>query len=163
VIVCSRVYVDDSNNHHTYRENEMKTKTFALNEILSATTGKLLCDFGKLRKLFDFLTQDSLMTHQLPRASDECVPWLKRWHPELFNISTDDLIGSLQNIPSDDRMAICTEWVNDLIANGLPSHITLSPIPIDDHDYKDPTDEAIEMVGDPDRVIIVSTPDNHNG
>lgn len=136
----------------------MKTKTFALNEVLSATTGKLLCDIGKLYELFNFLTQDSLMTHQLTRASDECLPWLKRWHPELFDVCTDDLIESLRDIPSDDKGAMCVKWVDGLILGGLPSHIALSPIPRDDHDYKNPVDEAIEMVG-PDRVIIIDPGD----
>lgn len=63
---------------------ERKThKTFTLGEVLSITTGKLLCDMDGVYEILNHLTGDNLYTHQLPRASRHCKPFILAQLPDL--------------------------------------------------------------------------------
>jgi hypothetical protein len=54
------------------------TQQFTLGEVLSIATTKLLTPFEGVYRILNWMTDDSLYTHQLPRACDECKPWLLR-------------------------------------------------------------------------------------
>lgn len=58
-------------------------KTFSLGAILSVTTGKVIAEVGDIHELLDHMTGDALMTHQLPRAMDECEGPLREQFPSL--------------------------------------------------------------------------------
>ena len=66
-------------------------REFDLASVLTITTGRLLVEIGKVYKILSFMTGDSLMTHQLPRASDACQPALLGQHPELIDVPTPDV------------------------------------------------------------------------
>jgi phage host-nuclease inhibitor protein Gam len=59
-------------------------------EIISAGTGLLCCDLGRLYEVMNFLTGDNLFTHQLTRAFHVCEPWVKQQHPWLLELNTED-------------------------------------------------------------------------
>jgi len=63
-------------------------RTFHLGDILSVTTGRLVSPshMDGLWGVLNFMTGDNLMTHQLPRAGEECAPELLRQHPDLANV-----------------------------------------------------------------------------
>jgi len=91
-------------------------KTFKLEEVLSSIHGVLLCKIDKVYEVLNFLTQDTLWTHQLPRAGRVCrVPVFKQ-HPFLKEINTD-------NINPDN-------WEQKLaeIKSKYPNEVELSPI-----------------------------------
>ena len=59
------------------------SKQFHLGDVLSVTSDFLLSP-RKIDGVYDilnYMTGDDLYTHQLPRASKECKPWLLRKHP----------------------------------------------------------------------------------
>jgi len=68
------------------------SRPFHLGDILSVTTGLLVSPgrIAALHELLDFMTNDQLFTHQLPRAAGECKPELLRQHPDLANVPVPD-------------------------------------------------------------------------
>lgn len=129
----------------------IETKEFPAAVVVTAATGRLLCDMGQVYEILNFLTNDNLFTHQLPRAFRECKPWLMHRHAECrlaaeSESALDKLLESATN-PKD----ACVEWVKSL---GLPETITIERIPMDDHTRRCPIEDAIGMVGK-DRVVIV--------
>lgn len=67
------------------------TKTFPLRVVLTVTTGRLLTEgkgprdngIGDLYEILNWITGDSLYTHQLPRAGKACRPWLLKCFPRV--------------------------------------------------------------------------------
>jgi len=61
------------------------TKNFHIGDILSVLTDRLVSPdhIGGVYNILNWMTGDSLMTHQLPRVSDECRPSLCDQHPDL--------------------------------------------------------------------------------
>ena len=64
-------------------------KLFSVSDVLSATTGRLVSDrhMEGIYEILNFLTGDNLFTHQLPRAMNECKPWLRSQFPALMEDS----------------------------------------------------------------------------
>ena len=63
-------------------------KLFHISDILSVTTGYLVSNrhMDGVYDILNFLTKDELFTHQLPRASDECQPWLRAMFPAIMRL-----------------------------------------------------------------------------
>lgn len=66
----------------------MTTKDFPLADALTVTTGKLLSHrhMDGVYEILNFMTQDNLFTHQLPRACDAMQPVLLEQHPWLAHL-----------------------------------------------------------------------------
>jgi len=130
----------------------MMGQYFELGPILSVTTGRLLCEFDKLWELLDFLTRDSLYTHQIPRAQDECRPSLLRQFPQLAEISGEDV--SPENVH---------QWLADKTAE-FGEGFKVQPLEKDEHETIDSLEEAIAMGVDPKKMLVVvadpNTPTN---
>jgi hypothetical protein len=73
----------------------MTTKSFHLGDILSVTTGHLVSPshMDGIYDVLNWMTGDDLMTHQLPRAADECEGALLAQHPDLAGIVVPGLDG----------------------------------------------------------------------
>lgn len=67
------------------------SRSFALGEVLSITTGKLLCDIGKVYEILNWMTGDNLFTHQLPRVMRECAPFLLKKNPQLADVDANSV------------------------------------------------------------------------
>lgn len=142
---------------------DAETKRFTLRTLLTVTTGRLLTKgngpkdngIGDLYELLGWMTNDSPMTHQLPRFSDECKPWLLRWFPELAK--ADERLPQLDRMLSDPATKtdqaveeIIGDWARTL---GCKAEYDVPRIPADDHTQKNPLEELIEMRGGTDGII----------
>lgn len=140
-----------------------ETKRFPLDEVLSISTGRLVAarHIDAIYEILNWMTGDSLFTHQLGRACQECRPWLLRWFPEL-----EKATGALALLDADVELEGptkgCALWVGKLALMGLPQHYDLPRIPADDHERKDAIQEAVELFGE-DRVIVVQPGDGRGG
>lgn len=67
----------------------MTTKRFHIGDILSITTSRLVSPrhIDGVYDILNWMTGDDLMTHQLPRASDECAPSLRAQFPDLAGLT----------------------------------------------------------------------------
>lgn len=117
---------------------------FETGQVLTVTTGKLLCDVGKLYEILNFMTGDDLFTHQLGRAAMECKPGVLRQHPQLSAITGED-------ITSENAL----QWLDEKKAE-LGDGFDLEPLGENEHQFIDPIAEAVAMVG-PERVVVVET------
>lgn len=124
-------------------------RSFHLGDVLSITTGKLVSPrhVDGIYDILNWMTQDNLFTHQLPRASRECEPWLLRQHPELRGVEA----------PEFRDKAHVFSWLDEQVAL-FGETLEIEPIPADDHTAKDPIAELQEIAaGRP--IVVVNSED----
>ena len=126
----------------------MTTKKFHIGDILSITTGKLVSPegVGGIYKILNYLTGDNLYTHQLPRAADECRPWLKAQFPQLNDVDASDV-----NPDNHKR------WIEEQVEK-YGEYLEVKPLPALIHDIIDPLDELKRMVPE-DKIVVVQKND----
>lgn len=127
----------------------MTTKTFHLGDILSVTTDRLVSPnhIGGVYDVLNWMTGDNLYTHQLPRASDECVPELLRQHPDLAAVEVPDEF--------DGKVHVET-WLAEQVARYGETR-EVAPLPPGDHTHIDPIAE-IKMMRPDVEVVTVELP-----
>lgn len=124
------------------------TRTFPLADILSVTTDTLLSRrlMEGLHALLDYMTGDSLFTHQLIRAADACKPALLAQHPQLAHVAPP------QGVDQADLIA----WLaNAEREHG--EHLPVAPLDPDAWERRDPIEELCDRVG-PERVFVLHLP-----
>jgi hypothetical protein len=88
------------------------------------------------------MTGDSLFTHQLGRASDECKSYLLMQFPQLGNVDASTAVDDWE------------EWLNKQVLK-YGKFLDVEPIPKSVHTAKDPLIELAEMVGDRSRIVPI--------
>ena len=140
----------------------MKTKKFHLGDVLSITTGRLVSPWhiSGVYDILNFMTGDNLFTHALPRASDECKPYLIEQFPQLVTPEMDSAIAELGDaLKSKSGKAEAEKVVADWLTKQVAKYgemFAVKPIPANAHEVKNPIAEAVEMIGGPEKVIVVS-------
>lgn len=130
------------------------TRSFHLGDVLSVTTGRFLAPGGidAVQKLLDFMTGDSVFTHQIPRVVSECEPRLLEQHPQLRDLDVPEFDG--------DRAAV-DAWLAEQVAR-FGEHLTVSPLDPADHTRIDPITE-MRQIAPHIPVIGVIVPDPEDG
>ena len=100
----------------------------------------------RVYEIMNFLTGDNLFTHQLPRAFHACESWVKTQCPWLNELKESD----------------CTKetwqaWLADAEARFGKEH-ELNPLPHGQWMQRDPIQEAVELMEDKKRVIVIQAP-----
>ena len=120
-----------------------KHRRFSLGAILSVSTGVLLCEMGDLYRILNYMTGESLYTHQLPRACAIAKPCNLTQHPDLAEIDVN-------NITRENwRQWLATQ------TRRFGATRNVSPLPIGTYRAQDPIEELIEMRGGTDGIIVV--------
>ena len=141
----------------------MQTKQFHLGDVLSITTGRLVSPrhIDGVYDILNFMTGDNLFTHTLPRASDECKPYLVAQFPQLVTPEMDSAIAELgKSLKTKSGKAEVEKIVADWLAKQVAKYgkmFTVKSIPKGAHEFKNPIAEAAEMMGGPEKVIVVRT------
>ena len=106
-------------------------KRFHLGDILSITTGRLVSPrhIAGVYDILNYMTGDDLYTHQLPRASRECRPFLIEQMPWLEEITGDDV--TVENWEG---------WLWEQVKQYGLLHSVI-PIPTEAHEVIDPIEE----------------------
>lgn len=107
-------------------------RNFHLGDILSIITDKMVSPrhMEGIYDILNYMTDDDLNTHQIPRAMEECRPFLLKQYPNLKNVSTE----ALQKIS-------WKEWIDKQIEI-YGEMLTVKPLPKDAHQVIDPIIEA---------------------
>lgn len=140
----------------------MQTKQFHLGDVLSITTGRLVSPrhIDGVYDILNFMTGDNLFTHALPRASDECKPYLVAQFPQLVGAEMDSAIAELGDaLKAKTDKAGAEKIVADWLAKQVAKYgemFAVNSIPTDAHEVKNPIVEAAEMMGGPEKVIVVN-------
>lgn len=146
----------------------METREFHLGDVLSITTGRLVSLRGMegIYDILNFMTGDNLFTHQLPRAMEECQPFLDGQYPEIAEkkmerdlVLLDAMLAKARaegESKTKDKAAVA-KWVKIQVAKH-GKMLTVTPILSGAHKVKNPIQEMIEMKemmgGDASDVIV---------
>lgn len=122
----------------------MDTKEFATRDVLSTVTGMLMGDIGGVYEVLNWMTGESVFTHQLPRISREAVPVVLAMHPTL-----QQAIDEADQVREDNALAWRTTW-----ENRYGPTIAVPKFTADTHERIDPMSELAEHVH-PDNIIII--------
>jgi len=120
-----------------------ETRDFHIGDVLSAATGILVSPdhIAGVYRILDFMTGESLMTHQLPRASRECEPSLRAQHPELCAVA----------IPTIDSKESALAFLETLYPR-FGERVAVTPLDPADHTSIDPIAE-IKMINPNAKII----------
>ena len=125
----------------------MKTKNFHLGDILSITTGILMPPntMDGIYEILDFMTGESLMTHQLPRVANECKPYLLKQFPQLASIDATTI-----------KKGEIHAWLLEQTKK-YGTYLTVQKLPTDAHERIDAKSELAEKIH-PDRIFEFKIP-----
>lgn len=123
----------------------MSEKAFPTFAVLSVVTGRLLGDIGGVYEVLNFMTGESLFTHQLPRVSREAEPVILALHPELA-----DAIAEAEQVNETNW----SEWLATWTAR-YGQTITVPTLTIAQHERIDPISELAEKVH-PDKIAVIA-------
>jgi hypothetical protein len=134
------------------RSHPPNEREFDLGDVLSVTTGVLLCSVSGSRQhpiegvydILNYMTGESLYTHQIPRVCGEARPVILARYPQLSGIEIPEF-KSPDDVPA-------------FVAQLREQHGAMFAIPrmnADQHERIDPLSELAEKV-DPSKIIVVS-------
>lgn len=122
----------------------MQTKEFATRDVLSTVTGRLMGDIGGVYEVLNWMTGESVFTHQLPRISREAQPVVVAAHPTL-----QQAIDEAEQVTQENYK----EWRQTWEDRYGPT-IAVPKFGADTHESIDPMSELAEKVH-PDKIIVV--------
>lgn len=131
----------------------MQTKNFHLGDILSVTTGRLVSPrhMGGIYDILNWMTGESLFTHQLLRVMKEAQPALLAALPQIANIAVPEF-AKPDDVPA---------WLSEQVA----IYGEMFPVPKlteDQHESIDPFSELVEKVH-PDKIVLVGASNKEGG
>jgi len=118
-------------------------KKFHLGDVLSITSSRLISPrlILGVYDILNYMTGETLFTHQLPRASRVCRPYLLKQFPQLKDVTCEGIN------PSNWRERL------DALVKEFGETLMVEPLPDDAYISIDPITEAEAMMG-PEKVII---------
>lgn len=143
------------------------TKKFHIGDVLSITTKRLVSprQIEGIYDILNFMTQDSLFTHQLPRAADECRPDLLRQFPQLdtaeMQVAIGELLLTLETPTGNSNpKESVSEWLSKLTSGQygiqIDEVLDVQPLPNGAHTSMNPLQELADMGGKV-RVVVVKS------
>lgn len=121
-----------------------ETKDFSTGAVLSAITGRLVCEIGFVYEVCNWMTGESVFTHQLPRICREAKPVILAMHPQLAAA-----ISEAEQINEKNWETWLHTWIKR-----YGETIAVPKLTADQHERIDPVSELAEKVH-PDRIITV--------
>lgn len=123
-----------------------EAKQFHISVVMTVIGGKLLCQTEEVYKFLNYMTGESVFTHQIPRVMREAGPVLLKQHPQLKGVTVPEFV----NVDAVHAFveALCTEYGD---------YVSVIPMDVNEHESIDPMSEAAEMFP-PDKIITVSPP-----
>ncbi|HFC10802.1 MAG TPA: hypothetical protein ENJ75_01210 [Candidatus Kaiserbacteria bacterium] len=121
-------------------------KLFHIGDVLSVTTGYIVSSrqLDGISDIVKFMTGDnSLCRHQVPRASEECKPYLLEQYPQLRGVDAS-------GVTSENWQ----KWIDEQVAR-FGEKLSVRPIPEERHKFRNPLDELQKLMG-ADKVIPIS-------
>jgi hypothetical protein len=136
------------------------TKTFHLGDILTVTTGRLVSPryIEGVYDILGWMTGESLMTHQLPRAAGECEGSLRAQHPDLIAVVVPEKFGGDEEGSAKGAVAF---WLAEQVAIFGETR-EVAPLAAGEHTHIDPIAEML-MTKPAAEIIAVAVPDEMPG
>jgi len=123
------------------------TKEFATADVLSTVTGRLMGQMSGIYEVLNWMTGESVFTHQLPRISKEARPVLVAAHPLL-----QQAIDEAEQVTQENWQTWRQTW-----EDRYGPTIAVPKFNADTHERIDPMSETAEIFH-PDKIIAVTLP-----
>lgn len=130
----------------------MDTKEFSTADVMSTVTGVLVSQISGVYEVLNWMTGESVFTHQLPRISREARPVLVAAHPLL-----QQAIDEREQVNHENYK----EWLRTWEDRYGPT-IAVPKFTAATHEHIDPMSELAEKVH-PDKIIPVVVPNGSRG
>jgi hypothetical protein len=129
---------------------ERTTKNFPIDAVMSTVTGILVCEdgIGCVYEVLNWMTGESVMTHQIPRISREARPVFLKLYPEM-----QAAIDEAEQVNGENWREWLVTWTNRYGAS-----IAVPVMNIAEHERIDPMSELAEHIH-PDRILTVDPKD----
>lgn len=123
------------------------TKEMSTVDVLMVATGIALHDEGGIAgvyRVLDWMTSESLMTHQLPRVAEEAAPIL---------IAQYSMLGEARD---EAKAGVSGKWreFRDKWIDAIGPTMAVPKLTADQHEYREPISEAAEMFP-PEKMMVV--------
>lgn len=93
------------------RMSTKQFKSFPLAQVLSITTGRLVCPMGGIYEILNFVTGDELYTHVLPRACRFAEPLILKQYPSLAEASCEKSMAALEGLIASEKQEGVERWL----------------------------------------------------
>lgn len=125
----------------------METKEFDLCDVISAGTGVFVSKngIGGVYEVLNYMTGESLFTHQLPRVGREATPALRAHHPWFAAVEAE-----AEQVTPENYMQWVDKWESE---HG--KRVTVPKMTNADHERIDPRSELAEKIH-PDNIITLN-------
>lgn len=125
-----------------------QTKEFPTRDVLSTITGVLICDIGGVYEVLNWMTGESVYTHQIPRISREAQPVILALRPEL-----KPTIAEAEQVTPDNYLEWRATW-----EERYGQTIAVPKLTIAEHERIDPVSELADMVP-PEKLLVINVDD----
>lgn len=122
----------------------MTTKEFQTSAVLGVVTGSLLGPIGDIYEVLNWMTGESVFTHQLPRICREAGPVILAMHPTL-----SEAVSEAEQVTPDNWREWLTKW-----EDRYGPTIAVPLLNADQHERIDPLSELAEKMH-PDRIVVI--------
>ena len=122
----------------------MQTKEFPTADVLSTITGRLMGEIGGVYEVLNWMTGESVFTHQIPRIGREATPVVLAAHPQLAQA-----IEEAEQVNPENWRTWRQTW-----EDRYGPTISVPKFKADDHERIDPLSELAEKVH-PDKIIVL--------
>lgn len=119
------------------------TKEFPTEKVISAIAGTLICEMGGVYEVLNWMSGDSLFTHQLPRVSREARAAMLAHVPSFSRI-----VDEAEQVNSDNWK----EWRDRWVDRYGPT-MAVPKMNSDQHERIDPISELAEKVH-PSKIVV---------
>lgn len=121
-------------------------KEFATCDVLSTVTGVLIAKIDGVYEVLNWMTGESVFTHQIPRISREAIPVILARHPHL-----QQAVDEAPQVTPDNYLQWRQTWEDRY---GLT--VAVPKFTAETHERVDPISELAEKVH-PDKIITIAT------
>lgn len=123
-----------------------RTRVFPVDAVMSTITGILVAEsgIGSVYEVLNWMTGESVYTHQIPRISSEAVPVMLAVYPDM-----QTAIDEAEQVNGENWRDWLATWTERYGAE-----IAVPVMNIAEHERIDPASELAEKVH-PDRIITI--------
>lgn len=122
-----------------------ETKLFPTAAVLSTVTGRLICEIGGVYEVLNWMTGESVFTHQIPRIGREAEPVIIAAHPQLREATREAALVTSEN---------WEEW-RDRWIERYGAEIAVPKMTAAEHKAIDPITELHAMAPNADVAVVV--------
>ena len=102
--------------------------------VMTCYTGRMMCEIDDVYKFLNWMTNDNLFTHALPRAADKCNPYLEKQFPWMKDVNCEEITKD--------------NW-EDHLQRIIAEHgekLEVEQLPVGEWEHRNPIEELLELM-----------------